>query len=128
MQQGTTELPSFHRYIITTNADFPIPTSKGDRRTCIIDASNELVGNTDFFEDMQENVIGSEAAMRTFWDFLMKRPVKKKMTKADLPVTEYQEELQRLDEHPIILWLQHIATDYRGPSVVLKPDFMWQEF
>ena len=128
MQQGTTELPSFHRYIITTNADFPIPTSRGDRRTCIIDASNELVGNTDFFEDMQENVIGSETAMRTFWDFLMNRPVKKKMTKADLPVTEYQEELQRLDEHPIILWLQHIATDYRSSKIIMKPENMWQDF
>ena len=128
MQQGTIELPSFHRFIITTNDDFPISTSKGDRRTGIISASNELVGNTEFFKDMHDNVIGSEAAMRTFWDFLIKRPVKQKMTKADLPVTEYQEELQRLDEHPIILWLQHIATDYRGPSVVLKPDFMWQSF
>ena len=66
--------------------------------------------------------------MRTFWDFLIKRPVKQKMTKADLPVTEYQEELQRLDEHPIILWLQHIATDYRSPRVILTPDFMWQSF
>jgi hypothetical protein len=128
MQQGTIELPSFHRFIITTNDDFPISTSKGDRRTGIISASNELVGNTEFFKDMHDNVIGSEAAMRTFWDFLIKRPVKQKMTKADLPVTEYQEELQRLDEHPIILWLQHIATDYRSSKIIMKPENMWQDF
>jgi len=114
--------------IITTNDDFPIPTGNGDRRTGIISASNELVGNTEFFKDIHDNVIKSEAAMRTFWDFLMRRPVKQKMTKEDLPVTEFQKALQRLDEHPIIQWLQHLATEHRGPSVVMNPNTMWQSF
>ena len=128
MQQGATEIKSFHRFIVTTNDDFPMPTSKGDRRNGIISASSELVGNDEFFADMYENVIKSEAAMRTFWDYLMKRPVKEKMTKADLPLTTYQQELQRLDEHPVIQWLQHLATEVRGRSVRMDSKGMWQSY
>ena len=32
MNQGSIPLPSYHRFILTTNADFPIQTDKGDRR------------------------------------------------------------------------------------------------
>ena len=128
MQTGATVLESFHRFIITTNSDFPIPTSKGDRRNGIISASNELVGNNEFFTNMHENVIKSEAAMRTFWDYLMQRPVKEKMTKADLPVTMYQQELQRLNEPPVIQWLQHLATECRAKHVTMNCERMWHNY
>ena len=100
MQQGATPLPSFHRVILTTNDDFPIPTSKGDRRFGIIQASNELIDNKEFFTDMYDNILKSVDAMRTFWDFL---------SKDDLPETEYHKELKKLNTHPIIQWVEHIT-------------------
>eukprot|EP00964_Phaeocystis_antarctica_P161441 scaffold133365_cov65-Phaeocystis_antarctica.AAC.1 len=77
---------------------------------------------------MHENVIKSEAAMRTFWDYLMQRPVKEKMTKADLPVTTYQQELQRLNEPPVIQWLQHLATESRAKHVTMNSEQMWHNY
>ena len=128
MQQDAIELPSFHRFILTTNDDFPIPTGKGDRRFGIIAASNDLIGNTAFFTDMHDNVIKSETAMRTFWDFLMARPVKEKMTKEDLPDTEYHQELKRLDEHPIIQWVQNVARKSQKQSVRMSSDAIWDSY
>ena len=128
MQQDAIELPSFHRFILTTNDDFPIPTGKGDRRFGIIAASNDLIGNEAFFTDMHNNVIKSETAMRTFWDFLMARPVKEKMTKEDLPDTEYHQELKRLDEHPIIQWVQDVARKSQKQSVKMSSDAIWDSY
>ena len=128
MQQGATPLPSFHRFILTTNDDFPIPTSKGDRRFGIIQASNELIDNKEFFTDMYDNVIPSTLAMRTFWDFLMKRDINKKMTKEDLPETEYHKELKRLNTHPIIQWVEHLAETQREACIVMYSDKMWDSY
>lgn len=128
MQQDAIELPSFHRFILTTNDDFPIPTGKGDRRFGIIAASNDLIDNKAFFTDMYDNVITSETAMRTFWDFLMARPVKEKMTKEDLPDTEYHQELKRLDEHPIIQWVQNIARISPKQTIRMSSDTIWDSY
>lgn len=128
MQQGATPLASFHRFILTTNDDFPIPTSKGDRRFGIIQASNELIDNKEFFTNMYDNIIKSENAMRTFWDFLMSREVKKKMTKEDLPETEYQKELKKLNTHPIIQWVEHLVETHHGDSMVMYNDKVWESY
>lgn len=128
MQQGATPLPSFHRFILTTNDDFPIPTSKGDRRFGIIQASNELIDNKEFFTDMYDNILKSEDAMRTFWDFLKNRTVSKKMTKEDLPETEYHKELKKLNTHPIIQWMEHITETSKGNSLTMYCDQMWESY
>ena len=127
MQTGAIILPSFHRFIVTTNEDFPMPTTRGDRRAGIIQASNELCGNDEFFAELND-VIKSETSMRTFWDYLMERPVKEVMTRKDLPLTTYQQELQRLDEHPVVQWLQYLATEVRSRYVRMNPDGMWQSY
>ena len=44
-----------------------------------------------------------------FWDFLKNRTVHEKMTQEDLPETEYHKELKRLNTHPIIQWVEHLA-------------------
>jgi len=40
----------------------------------------------------------------------MERPTKKMFTAEDLPLTEYAQELQGLSIHPIVQWLEDIAT------------------
>jgi len=109
MQQGATSLNSFHRFCMNTNNEFPIQTTEGQRRFGIIRASSELKGNKDFFSHMYKNIIKSENAMRTFYDYLKDRPVNEKMSVEDLPDTEYQRLLNKNNEHPIIQWLEHLA-------------------
>ena len=50
------------------------------------------------------------------------------MTRKDLPLTTYQQELQRLDEHPVVQWLQYLATEVRSRYVRMNPDDMWQSY
>tara|TARA_B110000046_G_scaffold83578_1_gene91772 strand:- start:434 stop:1315 length:882 start_codon:yes stop_codon:yes gene_type:complete len=126
--QGTITLPSFHRFILMTNADYPINTSEKDRRFGIIQASNELIGKDDFFADMRENVIGNETALRTFWDFLMSRKVNAQMTKDDLPNTEYHRELKKANAHPIIQWVENITIESKGDSMEMNSNQAWDSY
>ena len=107
-------LPSYHRLFLTTNETFAVPTETGDRRMGIIAASNDLVGDKDFWVSFHKDVLNSERALRTFYDYLMKRPTKKMFTADDLPVTEYALELQQLSVHPVMQWLEDIATVRRN--------------
>ena len=130
MQQGAITLPSFHRFILMTNADYPIPTSEKDRRFGIIKASNELIGNDDFFDDMRKNVITNQNAMRTFWDFLKARNVSAKMTKHDLPDTEYHRELKRANAHPVIQWVEHITIESKSSDteMIMNAHQTWDSY
>ena len=123
--QGTITLPSFHRFILMTNADFPIPTHKGDRRFGVLQASNELIGNKEFFCDIRENVINNENALRTFWDFLMSREVAPQMTEKDLPDTEYHRELKKANVHSIIQWIENITLESRGDFKEMNSNQLW---
>jgi hypothetical protein len=128
MQQGGTPLPSFHRFILMTNDDFPIPTSEKDRRFGAMQASNELVGNDDFFDDIYHNVLTSENALRTFWDFLVTRDVKRKMTKHDLPNTAYHQELKKLSAHPILQWVEYLAETRKSEELYMNPMETWDSY
>jgi len=110
MYQDVIIIPSYHRFILTTNETYAIGTEAGDRRLGIIAASNDLVGNKDFWDSFRKDVLDSERALRTFYDYLMERPTKKMFTAEDLPLTEYAQELQGLSVHPIVQWLEDIAT------------------
>jgi hypothetical protein len=47
-----TTIKSYHRFIISTNKDDPIATSKDDRRNLIIRCSDELVNNKIYFDKL----------------------------------------------------------------------------
>ncbi len=122
------DLQSFHRFCLMTNHEMPIPTFKGDRRFGIIRASDELIDDNEFFNDMNTNVMQSEAALRTFWDFLKSREVKKILGKDDLPQTEYHEELKQLNMHPILQWLEDLAMKTKGDTLVMYSDKTWDSY
>ena len=126
--QGTITLPSFHRFILMTNADYPINTHDKDRRFGIIQASNELIGNDDFFADLRANVLNNVTALRTFWDFLMSRKVSAKMTKDDLPNTEYHRELKKANSHPIIQWVENITLESKECVMEMNSHQAWDSY
>ena len=128
--QGTITLPSFHRFILMTNADYPINTHDKDRRFGIIQASNELIGDDNFFNDMRENVIENETTLRTFWDFLMSRKISAKMTKDDLPDTEYHRELKKANAHPIIQWVENVTLESKSSEteITMNSHQSWDSY
>ncbi|CAN0389370.1 unnamed protein product, partial [Ectocarpus fasciculatus] len=63
-------IQSYHRFIITTNNEDPIPTSADDRRNFIIRSSDELIGNKEYFTKIYE-LISDPDVVRSFADYLM---------------------------------------------------------
>lgn len=81
--------------------------SKDERRTLTIRASDELIGNLDYFAKLRTH-IDNINAVRTFYEYLKTLP--------DVPViyqlpqkTQYQLQLTCISEKPIIRWLKEIV-------------------
>ena len=50
-------------------------------------------------------------AISTIWHFFKTRPVKPQLTKADLPTTEFHEEIKKQNVNPIEQWVQEKIAD-----------------
>ena len=69
-----------------------------------------------------------EASMRTLYDYFMERPVKKVLTKEDLPDTEYHQKLKELNMHPIEQWLQDLAETTEQDEKMYNAAQAWDSF
>jgi hypothetical protein len=85
---------SYHHFIITTNKENPIATTKGDRRKLIIRSSDEFIGNREYFNKMYA-LLENVEFIRTCYDYLKEYDLNGYEDK-DIPKTEHQEDLQML--------------------------------
>jgi len=67
------EIASYHRFLITTNNEDPVKTSKDDRRKLIIRASDELIGNRDYFDKMYA-MLEDENAVKSIYEYFKGLP------------------------------------------------------
>jgi hypothetical protein len=93
------QIKSFHRFIITTNKDDPINTSKDDRRNLIIRCSDELCGDKNFFTKIYD-LLDDVSVVRTCYDYFKSIPNLDKFNSLPIPQTSYQNELKKLDVTP----------------------------
>jgi hypothetical protein len=108
---------SYHRFLITTNSvEGPVKTSKDDRQNVIVRCSDELKGNTDYFEKLYA-YLTDENVIRTLYDHLMATPDMDKFHLLPLPKTEYQNELKKLSQ-PIIDQFMEYFTESRDDKEV----------
>jgi len=95
---------SYHKYFMMTNkTNGGILTTKDDRRKFMVRTSDELIGNTEYFNEYYTKIKDIEI-LRTFYDYLKVGDVPEKLPHP--PSTEYQETLKELAEEPIDLWLK----------------------
>ena len=87
------EVESYHRFIIFSNKDDPINSKKDDRRNLIIRASDEKIGNTEYFDSLL-GILDNTDALKTFYEYLIKLPDLENFRKIKKPMTDYQEEIQ----------------------------------
>lgn len=102
---------SYHRCMGTTNKQTPIKVSKESRRFMLINSSDELVNNTEYFTTLS-NYIDDDNAIRTFYDYLMEIDVPKKFNKVPKPVSEYETLVCELYENPIKQWLRDFTLEH----------------
>jgi phage/plasmid-associated DNA primase len=100
---------SYHHFIITTNKENPIATTKDDRRKLIIRSSDELIGNRGYFDKMYallENVEFIRTCYAYFKDYDSSGYEYK-----DIPKTEHQEDLQMLSTSAPEQWLESFTRE-----------------
>ena len=92
-------IPSFHKFIMTTNpskaGSGPIATRVGDRRKCLIECSNEMKGDTAYFDKFHE-YLKNVNTMRTVWDYLKTLPDVKDIV---MPLTDFQKNIQEANRN-----------------------------
>jgi hypothetical protein len=98
-QKTYTEQSLLH-FLSTLNNDNVFKITKDSRRYCYIETSNELCGNTDYFADLFA-FIEKKSNQRAFYDFLMNREVKKRITEKDIPETQAMIQQYELNRDPI---------------------------
>jgi hypothetical protein len=114
------EITSYHRYCITSNGKEPIPTERDDRRCLFIPCSNILIGNNKHFNKFYKFLDDNDAIL-SFYDYLMNyRDDVKNFNDLNLPITEYQTNIQDANMTYPELFLRHFTNTFYDQVEVIK--------
>lgn len=110
--KGKYKIRSYHRFIAFTNSQEPLKTAKGDRRNIIIQCSNEKVGDTSYFNQYYAYLDDRDVVQACF-DHLMSLDVATfhQLKNEDIPITDYQRDLQHLSVSPIEAFVAHLVSE-----------------
>jgi len=106
------KIQSYHRFIITTNNEEPINTTKDDRRKLFIRSSDELIPNKEYFVEMNDVILEDVNVIKTCYEYFKNLDGLDKFKALPMPITEYQEDLKQLDINYIEEWLKELVCDY----------------
>ena len=101
---------SYHRFVGATNIDEPMDTHIGDRRKMMISSSNELKGNSDYFNKLTE-CIDDVNYIKSFYEYLKKIPDMDKFGSIPIPMTQYQQNLCELSITPIESFIKDMVSN-----------------
>jgi hypothetical protein len=106
------EIDSYHKFIITTNNTDPIKTSDDDRRNVIIRASDEKIGDKEYFIQLH-NDLNDINVIRTIADAFKNIEVREDFLNESIPENEYHNNLKESTKSPVYLWLEYITGENR---------------
>ncbi len=104
---------SFHRLIGFTNqVNYPIQTSKGERRKLIIRCSDEKIGDKEYFTTLY-SYIHDPIVLSAMFSYFKQMDVSEfNMTRGrNMPHTDYQEIITEGYSNPVEDWLRSIANN-----------------
>jgi hypothetical protein len=113
------EIQSYHRFIISTNNEEPVNTSKEDRRKFIIRCSDELIGNKEYFNNLYE-YLDDENVIKTCYEYFKSIPDMDNFNKIPVPITEHHKNLMEFSMSPIELWLRDYSFQNQHNSSVTE--------
>lgn len=102
---------SFHRFINTTNNEFGVfKTEIGDRRNFIVRASDELIGNKEFFTTFNKNIIENNNVVKYIYNYLKSIPGLENFHEAsNIVKTSYGEALKECNRTDYDMWLENFT-------------------
>ena len=107
---------SYHHYIVTTNNDYSMNSKKGDRRKLISKSSDELKGNTEYFNKIYK-MLEDNIVIRSCFDYFKNHDISK-FDETLMPITEFQEDLQEMSVSAPEQWLMSFTIEKRGENMV----------
>lgn len=93
------EIPSYHRFFMTTNKNDPTYTDKDDRRNWIINCSEVLKNDHSYFKKLYE-YINDYDTMKTFYNYLEELDIENFFNEKP-PITEYHKNIMLENECPV---------------------------
>jgi hypothetical protein len=108
---------------MTINPENVLPIKEGSRRFFYSRASSLYIGNTEYFNELFA-FIERPKNQRAFYQFLMARPVKRKLTIKDIPDSEVMKELYELNRDPA----EDFAAEFIGEHSSIDTYTMYRQF
>jgi hypothetical protein len=99
-------MKSFHKFISASNTT-PIKTIKGDRRNFIVQASNELIGNQEYFKQLRQYT-KDKRIQQIFHERITSDDTLENFKSEIIPLTEYQKTLQNANRSEYDLYLEDL--------------------
>ena len=93
-------IKSYHRFIITTNKEEPIASTKDDRRNLVIRCSDEKIKDKDYFVQLNK-YLDDVNVVKTCYEYFKSIEGLDAFGKIPIPSTEYQDDLKELSISPI---------------------------
>jgi len=121
------KIDSFHRFIITTNKEDPIPTQHDDRRFFIIRSSDELIGNKAYFNNMYA-LLKDQDVQSTIFNYFKTLPGADRFSDLAIPKTEYQQNIQDGNMSIPEQWLRDYVLDKKNEQIELLPTQIFCSF
>jgi len=127
---------SLAKYVYTANPKdgVNIPTEDSERRYVVIRCSDQLCLGTfegapvkDYFSKLAR-LVEDPVLLRDFYDFLMLRPVPKTFHKDDMPVSNFQQQLNAANRDPIDQWLSSLTWREGATTMQLSNKSWWYLF
>lgn len=103
------KIKSYHRWIITTNKDDPMPIDPNDRRFWVVRTSDELIGNKEYFKQMHE-MLHDKNAIASIFNYFNTLAGADQFGDIPKPRTEYHMNLQEGNISIPEQWLKDLAT------------------
>jgi hypothetical protein len=104
---------SFARFICTTNNSDPVSVTKDDRRNCVIESSDELCKNVEYFNKMYE-LLSDTNVVKNMYEYFKTLPCERNFNAIAIPQSEYQLSMIELSISPIEQWIREYAQQKTG--------------
>ena len=114
--QKSYPIKSYHRFINCSNSDDPVPTKDGDRRNCIMKASDKKLGDQAYFDRLWA-MLEDKNAMASIYDYLKKQVEdvpNGPFNRNDIPNTIHQSIIKQASRSYVDMWLEEFAYKYDG--------------
>jgi putative DNA primase/helicase len=114
-------VPSYHRFLSTTNNEDTFRTHPKDRRNLMIECHDVL--DAAYFERLQ-GFMNDINVMKTVYEYFKALPDVDKFITMKKPTTQYQNNMRQLSKSPILLWLENFCLNPRpGDNNTRKTEF-----